>query len=535
MSIEFPSDAVPLNSIFYIERPPLEELAYTEIEKLGSLIRIKAPRKMGKSSLLIRLLNHAKNKGYHIISIDFQEADSGIYHNLDKFLRWLCCKMALSLKLPPLLDNYWDDDMGSKLSSSNYLQAYILEKTQNPIVLAFNEVNLIFEYPTLAKDFLALLRFWYEQARQVDEFAKLRLVVVHSTEIYVPLNINQSPFNIGLPIELPLFNIEQIETLAQRHGLHWSTEQALQLGMMTGGHPYLVRLALYHLQQGQLTLEQLLEEAPTQTGIYKNHLQHNWDTLQQQPQLLAAIQKLATATESLQLEPIIAYKLYSMGLIKIQRDRATISCELYRLYFNHQCLDDNSLNHYRLQQLEQENKALKKLVNIDSLTKIANRRYFDTYLEQEWKRASRDQVFISLILLDIDYFKLYNDTYGHQQGDYCLQEVAKAINQCLKRPGDLVARYGGEEFAIILPQTDGLGAISIAQKIKTSINDLQLEHSASKINIKTVTVSMGIVSIIPQINCHCSYQLGALIRTADQALYTSKEKGRNQINISKLL
>ena len=170
------------------------------------------------------------------------------------------------------------------------------------------------------------------------------------------------------------------------------------------------------------------------------------------------------------------------------------------------------------------NQQLKKLVITDGLTKVANRLRFDRYLSQEWKRLTRDKAPLGLILCDVDYFKLYNDRYGHQAGDNCLEQVAQAINSAVQRPADLVARYGGEEFAVILPNTDSAGTIYIAHKIKVSIGSLAIKHELSTVS-DYVTLSQGVTNIVP------SHEIAAdnLITVADLALYDAKKQGRNRI------
>ena len=189
----------------------------------------------------------------------------------------------------------------------------------------------------MAKDFLPLLRSWYEEAKRLPIWQKLRLIVVHSTEIYVPLQLNQSPFNVGLPIQLNDFSLDQVQQLAQHYGLDWSDgEQARQLMAMVGGHPALVHIALYHLSHEVMTLAGLMKTAPTSTGIYSHHLQRHWVTLQQQPELALALHTVMSSTFPVQLEPILAYKLSSMGLIKLDDNKATPSCQLYQQYFENQ-------------------------------------------------------------------------------------------------------------------------------------------------------------------------------------------------------
>lgn len=177
----------------------------------------------------------------------------------------------------------------------------------------------------------------------------------------------------------------------------------------------------------------------------------------------------------------------------------------------------------RTEALEQVNQELKRLATTDSLTQVANRRHFDEYLHHEWLRAVRSQTFLSLILCDVDYFKRYNDTYGHQRGDECLKQVAQAIDQALQRATDFVARYGGEEFGIILPCTDQAGAMQVAEVIQRNIQQLQCPHAQSEI-CQFLTVSLGVASILP----HSSCQPGMLIAAADAALYDAKMQGRNR-------
>lgn len=175
------------------------------------------------------------------------------------------------------------------------------------------------------------------------------------------------------------------------------------------------------------------------------------------------------------------------------------------------------------QQLETANHQLQRLAAIDGLTQLANRRRFDQYLQQEWQRMLREQLPLSLILCDIDFFKFYNDTYGHQAGDDCLRQVAHVIQNSAKRASDLPARYGGEEFAVVLPNTNQEGAILVAQDIQTGVKQLGIAHAGSKV-CGTVTVSLGVSNTIPSVIT--SPEL--LINAADKALYQAKAEGRDR-------
>lgn len=176
----------------------------------------------------------------------------------------------------------------------------------------------------------------------------------------------------------------------------------------------------------------------------------------------------------------------------------------------------------KTKELNEANIKLKILSRTDGLTRVANRRYMDDFINKEWSRAIRNQSSISFILIDIDFFKLYNDNYGHPAGDECLKMVAAKLQSLLHRPGDLVARYGGEEFALVL--TDTVDAAFVADKCRQSIEELQIAHEFSKVT-DTVTISVGFCTIAPEENTEPSL----IIAYADKALYKAKMAGRNRI------
>ncbi|MBM7868155.1 diguanylate cyclase [Heliobacterium gestii] len=173
-------------------------------------------------------------------------------------------------------------------------------------------------------------------------------------------------------------------------------------------------------------------------------------------------------------------------------------------------------------ELEEAVRKLKNLSSLDGLTGLANRRRFDEYLTAEWKRAIRNGIPISLVLFDIDWFKPYNDTYGHIQGDDCLKSIARLVPDVVRRSSDLVCRYGGEEFAVILPDTSQEGALNVAEAIRKVVSEAEIEHRESVLG--RVTISVGVATAYPAPGS----EIKTLIGFADEALYEAKRQGRNR-------
>ena len=189
----------------------------------------------------------------------------------------------------------------------------------------------------------------------------------------------------------------------------------------------------------------------------------------------------------------------------------------------------DEINQYRQAQMafQKVKQELEILATIDSLTQIPNRHCFDQYINQEWSRSIREQAPISLLICDVDYFKNYNDAYGHQAGDDCLRAIAQTLKNEVKRPADLVARYGGDEFTVILPNTNLFGAVKIAEKMLLDVARLQISHPSSD-NSQLVTLSIGVASQIPV----RGQSVETLISQADQALYQAKRDGKNRLVVS---
>ena len=251
-------------------------------------------------------------------------------------------------------------------------------------------------------------------------------------------------------------------------------------------------------------------------------------SLWQEPDLAAALQQICQLPNGVPLDTRLAYKLDSMGLVQLQGNHCRCLCQLYRQYFATETWTPKDTINIQVQQLTQENQALQALVMTDALTQVGNRRQFEAALSREWGRSAREHHPLALIMCDVDCFKQYNDTYGHQAGDSCLQQIAMALSQSLHRPADLVTRYGGEEFAVILPHTDAVGAMHIAERIRTAVKDLAIPHVHSQVNEQRVTLSLGVACWVP-----LPQQLpDAFVQAADDALYAAKGQGRDCVVLS---
>ncbi len=333
-SLEYPDGSVPLDSPFYIEREGVESLCYQTLEKPAALIRIKAPKLMGKTSLARRIVAQGIKQNYQGIYLDLGGVNKEVITNLDKFLRWLCSKVSLELDLDNQVDDAWNTlFLGSNDNCTAYFRKYILKQINSPLVLVLDEVDRLFPYNEVVEDFLGMLRSWHEKGKISEVWKQLRLVLAHSTEVYIPLDYHQSPFNAGIPIELKEFNQQQVEDLATRHGINPQDSLLALLRTMVGGHPYLLRLAMFDVAMGKTTFKELLESATTEAGIYSHHLRYLLDILRDAPDLLAALKQVVNSSVGVELDSMEIYKLHSLGLVQRENNHVTPRCQLYRDYF----------------------------------------------------------------------------------------------------------------------------------------------------------------------------------------------------------
>lgn len=336
VSLEFPAGPVSLDSSFYLERFPDESRYYQSILNPGCLLRITAPDLMGKTSLMSRILDHANQHNCQSTYLNLRDAEHRVFTDLNGFLYWFCERVSAESGLENQLHRHWDEKaLGCISNCTNYFEKYVLAQLTQPLALGVDEVDRIFPHADIATDFFGMLRNWFEKGRTHSTWKKLRLVLSYSTEDYSQFRINQSPFNVGQPLKLRELSQQQVQTLADRYRLNWTNRQVERLMDMVGGHPFLIRLAMYYVGSHELELEQLLEEAPTEDGIYSDHLNRHWRTLSNNPSLAAAVKMVMTTDRPVLMDRTLGYQLRSMGLIQYVQQGNTVlpACKLYQLYF----------------------------------------------------------------------------------------------------------------------------------------------------------------------------------------------------------
>ena len=329
--IETPTGSLSPESPFYIQRTAEEAHCYQAIAQPGALIRITAPEQMGKTSLIRRILANAEP--YSEVTINCRMCDRAILSDLNLFLRWFCKSIGRQLGIPSALDAYWDEEIGNKMSCTLYIEEHILHSLDDPFILAIDEASSLFDYSEVAEEFFTMLRTWHEYTKYDGDWQKLRLILAQSTENYVPLDINRSPFNVGMTMTLGPFSQTQVMTLAHLHGIDDREDNCSQLFSLVSGHPHLVRIGLYQVARGSVSWEQLFTDAATDESIFSHHLHRHLWSLKQHPELRMAFRAVLDRQRLTVLDQMHGFKLHSMGLITLRQNKAQVSCELYQQYF----------------------------------------------------------------------------------------------------------------------------------------------------------------------------------------------------------
>ncbi len=332
-----------LDTRLYIQRPPIEKQCYESILQPGGLVRIKAPQKMGKTLLIQNLFQKIASKGYHTVLVNLLQVEKAVLENLDKFLFLFCYRIAslLELEVPPKKNDYWNEMFGANINCTNYFEQYILKQIDSPLVLALDNIDRLFEYKPIYEDFFGLLRSWHEDGQHRENWKQLRMVLAYSTEVYIPLQINQSPFNVGLPMELPEFNQEQVGDFVGQSGLNWHNEEIQQLMNTIGGHPHLLEQAVsFILNHPETTLAEFLQQAPTEEGVYGDRLLELLVALRENPKLEKAMKQVIEGDEAIDSQLI--FQLYRFGLVKKQENKLEPRNNLYRSYFSKRLITKNN-------------------------------------------------------------------------------------------------------------------------------------------------------------------------------------------------
>ncbi|MFM6022321.1 MAG: AAA-like domain-containing protein, partial [Dolichospermum sp.] len=333
---QFPSGAT--NSLYYEYRHPIEEKCESYIKKVGEeaiLIRIKAPSQMGKTSLINRLLHHEylENIQAKVIYINLDDADGKVL-NKDMFYRWFCANVSnqLGLDINDYLENQWQPFLGNNVNCTNFFEKFIFPNCQNIIFLFIDNLHRIFPQPEL-QDFLLWLRTRHENAKNNQIWRKLAFILAYSTDGYPLFQLNYSSlYNLGYSQTLREFNEEEIQNLSLKYGLKWELIQVKSLQKIIGGHPFLVRLAMYHISHEEMTLKEILNKAATNEGTYSNHLGRLLKIIRDS-HLTESLKKVISSGSPVQLDPIETFQLYSIGLVTKKDNKVEPRCQLYREYF----------------------------------------------------------------------------------------------------------------------------------------------------------------------------------------------------------
>jgi hypothetical protein len=329
LRLEMPEGTMDPESKFYIERAE-DELAYRAIERQGVTIPIKGPRQMGKSSLLIRIIARAAAMGKRVVYLDFQLFDRTALTNSDCFHRQFCEWLTAELELESQVEEYWTS-LGNSQRCTRYMSRYLLKKLDSPLVLAMDEVECIFD-SDFRSDFFGMLRSWHNNRATTPIWKQLDLVFVTSTEPYQLVeNLNQSPFNVGEVIELTDLSLEQVAELNRRHGSPLNQAQEQQLMALIGGHPYLIRRALYLTAIDSITPAELFAQATADRGPFGDHLRHHLFRMSDKPDLIQGL--LQVIRQQTCSDERIFWRLRGAGLVRRHGQKILPRCQLYAEYF----------------------------------------------------------------------------------------------------------------------------------------------------------------------------------------------------------
>jgi serine/threonine protein kinase/DNA-binding CsgD family transcriptional regulator len=336
LETEKPEGTMSTHSRFYIERPS-DAIALVTIRQQGVTITIKGPRQMGKSSLLLRVREEALKQGKQVALLDFQLFDKPALSSPDRFFRQFCDWLTDELELENRVSEFWDSPLGNSQRTTRYLQRYLLKILQQPLVLAMDEVDRIFD-TAFRSDFFGMLRSWHNSRQSSPLWQNLDLVLVTSTEPYQLIeDLNQSPFNVGEVIELVDFTSVQVQELNRRYESPFSPAEVNKLMLLLGGHPYLVRRALYLVASGRVSATSLFAEAAQERGPFGDHLRNHLFRLYEREELVAGMKQVLQ--KQICPDERVYFRLRGAGLVKREGKLIVPRCQLYTDYFGNITLE----------------------------------------------------------------------------------------------------------------------------------------------------------------------------------------------------
>ncbi|MEM8611711.1 MAG: AAA-like domain-containing protein [Cyanobacteria bacterium P01_H01_bin.105] len=328
--LEMPEGTMDSASDFYIERD-CDRIALSVIQQQGITMTIKGPRQMGKSSLLNRVMETAVDAGKQIAFLDFQLFDRAALQDADEFYQQFCFWLTDELDMDDEVETYWKKNLGNPQRCTRYVGRHILKNLEQPLMLAMDEVERIFDTP-FRNDFFSMLRSWHNQRATKKIWKQLDLTFVTSTEPYQLIaDLNQSPFNVGENLRLQDFDAQQVHQLNESHGLPLSTVEEQRLMRLVNGHPYLVRKALYLVASGRMVASELFAKAQKEDGPFGDHLKYHLFRMYGNKELVKGF--LRILKEQTCEDEVMYFRLHGAGLVCRDGQSVFPRCQLYADYF----------------------------------------------------------------------------------------------------------------------------------------------------------------------------------------------------------
>lgn len=337
----FPEGFVPIGSKFYMSCDQEFQLSINAIAKPRGFVRIKSPRQMGKTSLLERILADSNQKGFRTVKVDLRAIDERSLESLNDFLKWFCQQIVFKLKLPIVVSNEWRENEAANVNCSDFFENYLLGNNHATLLVSIDNLDVIFDYPSIADEFLGLLRTWLEDSSLL--WKDLRMIIVHTCH-YNSKKLNRSPLSMGKEVNMPCLTFSQVKTLANLHQLNLNEESIHGLANFVNYHPYLIRLMLYELAVNGNELSFLLNNTLANGSIYSNFLQRHRDYLFSEQSLVDLMTKIVADDQGLDDRlanvDLSSTKLQALGLVEYSDYKLKPKNQLFKIYFSQLLKDE---------------------------------------------------------------------------------------------------------------------------------------------------------------------------------------------------